>query len=62
MKKKQSQVDKSQDFPVLCVCVCVWKTTTHLSGHPVFLHKLAINIPSKAPFKPGQTYTKYTLT
>ena len=21
--KKQSQVDQSQDFPVVCVCVCV---------------------------------------
>jgi hypothetical protein len=58
LKRSSHRLIKARIFQL---CVCVWKTTTHLSGHPVFLHKLAINIPSKAPFKPGQTYTKYTL-
>jgi hypothetical protein len=47
--KKQSQVDQSQDLPV----VCVWKIT-HLSGHPVFLRKLAYTYTIESSF---QTWT-----
>jgi hypothetical protein len=57
MKKKQSQVDQSQDFPVLCMCgkpphICQDIRHSFVNWY--------INIPSKASFKRGPTDTKHT--